>query len=626
MKKLLIAVVLGLLLVAALATTALADNGPHGQILNTDVDKCAACHRAHTAQTGDGFLLRTTDITAMCVACHNGSGAGTDVLKGQYEGTAYGDNLGQLYGGSFGCSPAVHTWNTKLGYAEGDTYSQCDPVTSIHSVKGAYDPTLGTITYNGTNDMTAGTKATGAGTVWGSGDLNSTADAWNGTTDALECTSCHSPHGKAGKYPDATTSNPTAAMWASTAAYANVGVNTAALYKSSPAAPATDYATYGGLDTGAPMASYRILRFQAEGSNGFEALTINAANTVTLGFWTGSISELWWRTGNTQTTAGITVRESLGARKNEAASTTTTYTNVHWYTLNNDYTKDNTVQVYRSRWDGAKWSAWESYCSQRGDPECRTFSYVRPALGDYKSGAAVTTQDARYMATSSGRVSTIYTCNNVNTTGLGTLPTEPSTGGDTSGVPVATFSGTWAGTYYYPCGVTNTTTISTYTTPVTLTGLGTNGGVALGGAVTSDAQRFDNSAPRSQLSFFCAECHDRYLAASLSTKDATPIVFNSRTNNSGDSTYTYRHSAGGSVACIDCHFSHGTASLMKTTNDEFAGATPNSVSQIFQGVTYSGLTDAAKADSYLLKLDQRMMCIKCHGTDIGFQYATNTAP
>jgi predicted CXXCH cytochrome family protein len=89
MKKLLLAVVLGLLFVAAFSTLALADNGPHGGF-NGSTEACASCHRAHSAVSSDGFLLVQADVYTLCTSCHDGTGAYTNVVDGYYDTTIPG--------------------------------------------------------------------------------------------------------------------------------------------------------------------------------------------------------------------------------------------------------------------------------------------------------------------------------------------------------------------------------------------------------------------------------------------------------------------------------------------------------------------------------------------------------
>ena len=177
MKKLLIALALGVVLVLALATVASADNGPHGSFTAT-TDACASCHRAHSAQFGSNALL-IMDPEQLCLSCHDGTGAGTNVEMCVYAqaganahygaaGTVVeGTDGASLFGGGFTDTLMATAWS------------------------GA---TLPNAAFNATPRVTTSTHSIGvAGTVWGSGAVNSA----NGSM-VLECTGCHDPHGTAG--------------------------------------------------------------------------------------------------------------------------------------------------------------------------------------------------------------------------------------------------------------------------------------------------------------------------------------------------------------------------------------------------------------------------------------------
>jgi predicted CXXCH cytochrome family protein len=166
MKKFLFALLLGGLLVLALATVALADNGPHGSFTAT-TDACAGCHRAHSAQYGSNALL-ITDPEALCMSCHSGgAGAYTNVANGVYGPGSEGTPGTSLFGGGFTNAFMATAWSG-AATANPAFNAVSRPTTSVHNV-GA------------------------SGTIWGSGADNST----NGTM-VLECTSCHDPHGNAG--------------------------------------------------------------------------------------------------------------------------------------------------------------------------------------------------------------------------------------------------------------------------------------------------------------------------------------------------------------------------------------------------------------------------------------------
>lgn len=449
MKKFLVAIVIGMLLVAALATTAAADNGPHGGFTST-TDKCAGCHRAHSAQDPAGFLL-VAPVEDICLSCHDGSGAYTNVVDGIWDTSIYsGATVAQgeagygLFAGGFTNAAIAHTWNGKDGYDATSTAPVPAAVTSTHNHDGVT-----------------------VGTIWGSGNIQAGAPTHGTLT--LECTSCHDPHGNAGRT--------------------------------------------GNVLTGTAIPSYRLLRFQPNGSNGFEAIG-GTGTTLT-----------YWNTGNGASTAGITVVDTAATNK--------------WYTVNNNATTDGTVQFYRSRYSGGAWTTWSSYVAGRGDYAGRSYVYMRPA--------------AVVSNVTNGALTTAITCKD----GSGNLPAYP-----TGAVGNWTFAG-------YPCAAT--------------TG-------ALFNNATINANGTGGAAGRAQLGYWCATCHDRYLANS-----------GSRTAASGDAHYMYRHNSSNTTPCVDCHVAHGTTSVMTNTNTNFASASLTS-------------------GSILLKTDERSVCIKCHGHDINFQY------
>ena len=273
MKKLLIALVLGLLLVAALATVASADNGPHGSFTPT-TDACASCHRAHTAQFGSNALLKSADVEALCLSCHSGIGAGTNVEDGVYVSGSEGTTGGSLFAGGFVNATMATAWSGKVT-ADAAFDATSKPVTSHHIL----------------NAQAA---------VWGSG-ANETASA----IMVMECTNCHSPHGNAG--------------WANAPiAPATVGT------KCNPALVATQ-------PCNVMVASYRLLRWQPTGSEGFTA----PATSVN---WSGGAFP---QGGTTTTTSGWTVPDNYATLGTE------------WYTIGTtgafavgDYNAGNANNAY----------------------------------------------------------------------------------------------------------------------------------------------------------------------------------------------------------------------------------------------------------------------------------------
>jgi predicted CXXCH cytochrome family protein len=237
MKKFLYAVLLGCLLVLALSITAQADNGPHGSFTAT-TDACASCHRSHTAQYGNNALL-IVDPETLCLSCHDGTGAATNVVDGVYVAAAgaatEGINGQSLWAGGFEHALMNSAWSGSFTFNPA-LVPQSRETTSMHSLATS-------------------------GIVWGSGANNSQAG-----NITLECTSCHDPHGTAG--------------W-------NVATNTR-------------------------VASYRLLRWQPQGSNGFAA-PVESVN------WSGGAFPT-----NASNVSGWLVPDTIAANGME------------WYTINSD--------------------------------------------------------------------------------------------------------------------------------------------------------------------------------------------------------------------------------------------------------------------------------------------------
>ena len=114
----------------------------------------------HTASTQK--ILSDSSQYNLCISCHDGSGADTDVSNGVYLGTAAGTQNAGLRGGGF-------------DYALMNT-----------SVNASFNATGTPVAV--TSDHAAGSSSLIA---WGSGSSGS------GETIGLECGNCHNPHGNA---------------------------------------------------------------------------------------------------------------------------------------------------------------------------------------------------------------------------------------------------------------------------------------------------------------------------------------------------------------------------------------------------------------------------------------------
>ncbi len=505
MKKLLFAMALGAILILALATTATADNGPHGGF-NGSTEACASCHRAHSAISSDGFLLVASDVYSLCTSCHDGTGAYTNVVDGYYDTAipgpdthgkgswagGWGDAGYGLFGGGFVNARMLTDYgnaSNEGGLANTTANAAADRNNSLTSWArmNAYDTSVasplavGRAATSNHDVSTAGRS----GTVWGSGNINAggtLANNWGAGTftgaTELECTSCHDPHGNAGK------------QW--------------------------------GSATGAPYPSYRILRFQPGGSNGFEV-----AGEV------GAGAAFYWNTAQTWSAANGIAAGYVGQTViPSVAGVQVPDTTVKWYSLNNNPALDRTVSSYSARYvPAAVNSPYVANFAGAGDYGGRYYAYKRPAV----------------------------TAFNITATSR-----------------VACFDGTTMTANAADCA-------------------GGTGGTA-----------FNNQAPHDVMGYWCATCHDRYLAPGLA----------SRSTDSGDPGYHYRHRAGasgatlagaGTYTCVDCHNAHGTAATAS--------------SALASNASYAG-------GSVLLKADNRAICLRCHAGAVNFFNVTTspTAP
>lgn len=156
------------------ATSATADGGPHRQRTSlAKLTSCGECHRAHTAESAK--LVAASSVSDLCLSCHGGTHTNEDVTKGLYNlaakdsTTPFSPNA-PLKGGGF----QFVTMND--GYVTSTVPSNV-ATTSAHQVVGSMFPS-----YTG-------------GTIWGSGSSASGAGLAN---FALQCSTCHDPHGGSG--------------------------------------------------------------------------------------------------------------------------------------------------------------------------------------------------------------------------------------------------------------------------------------------------------------------------------------------------------------------------------------------------------------------------------------------
>ena len=100
--------------------------------------------------------------------------------------------------------------------------------------------------------------------------------------------------------------------------------------------------------------------------------------------------------------------------------------------------------------------------------------------------------------------------------------------------------------------------------------------------------RGDPNGFNMQMTNWCTQCHTRYLAPS-----------GSRSTDSGDSIYMYRHTTAYNRTCTTCHVAHGTNAVM---DDGSYSA----------NVPYPDGSAPTGNNSRLLKVDNRGTCQLCH--------------
>lgn len=165
-------------------SAAFANFAIHGNYVN-DTDACAGCHRAHTsvssitwADAGGNnhsalLVSSATTMREFCYACHDSQGqsADTNVSDGLYYGTDYGANMGVLNGGGF------------ESFVDTPTTSQHQ---SLGAAWGAYG---GGYFGQGANGAT--------GNYTNTGNPKTSNLAGESNKIAMDCATCHDPHGSA---------------------------------------------------------------------------------------------------------------------------------------------------------------------------------------------------------------------------------------------------------------------------------------------------------------------------------------------------------------------------------------------------------------------------------------------
>ncbi|HET9476591.1 MAG TPA: cytochrome c3 family protein [Dehalococcoidia bacterium] len=169
--------------------TASADNGPHMIETGATPDKCASCHRIHTAKSD--FLFKSGGtVEAFCYSCHGNGGPGSDLAA--QEGTFYGETLvgppAQAPGAPYGGKTASTTVGLRAGGFDTARIDTTDPNNTLN----APPSNIGVLAVPETVNSWHEVDGTTAGTMWGNGAIGTVGA---GPSYALECISCHDPHG-----------------------------------------------------------------------------------------------------------------------------------------------------------------------------------------------------------------------------------------------------------------------------------------------------------------------------------------------------------------------------------------------------------------------------------------------
>jgi predicted CXXCH cytochrome family protein len=554
---------------------AFADNGPHKSTTNVmNEDRCAGCHRAHTASAA--YLLKD-DEQALCETCHGSlaGGSALDVKDGVgYTDSDRGTAAGALRGGGFDFA----------------LISSGSGVIARRQPNGPIVPALSA----GSGVATTSRHEMGTGTAWGGGATGA------GTSVALECGSCHDPHG--GANGGAATfrilkPNPgTGVMVGSVASAASNGTTISVVTAATTTLKTGQTVTLTGMlpDT------YNVsgLITVTDGTHfAFTPTTAPAAGSST-------------QNGLVLTSAG-----RVGTVTSVTADgTTVTYT----YTADPNWTLavGDVVNITGTSVTGYNLSSQKITAVGSG-----TFSITNAATAGSGTGGYVTMSNTAVAdvvdqpvtgtianAVASGGFIT-YTTSAATTLVSGNMVTissiSPSTLGG-SGIEVYVIDSTHfriksAVTDAYVSGGSFTTagTAYTYTSQNFWLQDDANGKRVKSADANGVASTTTVTALENNISRWCTTCHTRLLAGSGSYKTALTV------NGASDAMYTFRHRSdtntkgpgtmGDSPNCLTCHVSHGSNAQMGTLSN---------------GVTYPGSTLAGS--SFLLRVDSRGTCQMCH--------------
>ena len=541
-----------MLLAFGFASPAFADNGPHQSTSNVmNVDRCAGCHRAHTASAS--YLL-TQSESALCQTCH-GAAAGGSKLD-VFDGVAYGST------GASGATGA-HLASDAVGALRGGgfNYALLSSGSGVVSRALSSDghglvPALGA--------TSGGVKSTSAhdtgvsGTAWGGGgSIGATGATGAGTAVTLQCGSCHDPHGGAnagfgtfrilkvnpntgvmvGQVQTITGSNGSASVQITPVSSTGLVVNQ--IFTVTGVLPTSYNKTYQVVSVSAGVITANVITVGRDGTIASSPYTTAPGNYASGGAILTSAGVVGTvNSAVVNATNPVTVTYGLAAASNLTVGQVVSITGMNGSTTNGGLNISGQITAVSGT--GA------TSITVQGNPAAAAPS------GTYSSGGWVTLSNTAV----SDSASYNYTTTNYWAQDDTNNATEPAR--DSNGAPI------------------------------------------LASNATQTVTSLENNISR-----WCTTCHTRLLAGSGSYKTALTA------GGATDTMYAFRHRSdantngaaankamGDSPNCLTCHVSHGSNASMA---GQYSGAVGNP----------DGTTPSAP-DSFLLRVDNRGTCQMCH--------------
>lgn len=581
MRRLALLVAGGALWLVLAAIPALADGGPHQLAINNGTQglsgDCAACHRAHTAKAES---LLKEEMPGLCLACHDGTGATADVVDGyQYvpdgSGNPTGSVLGALRGGGFSY--------TLIDSSDAARVS----IGGTQTVTLSAVPTGGSFTlHTPSGDTIVAAGATAASVQTALQGLYGTSTAYIAGFSATNLSSTPANGGNvtvslntAGTVYTITFQNTlrlspqtliTVTAQSLTNASGPVTVATADTTQAGVRQMAAIPALTAGAQAAVPSTSTHegsgtVWGNGASGTVGATGVVLDCAKchnphgngqyrilqTTPGTDWTGATGVANW----TAPTTAVEVMDAATASTTLSAAATVSTTSLSvasaaGFPSSGQFTiyVDNEQMLVTAGQGTTSWTVTRGANGTTAAAHVNTSAvYARQALA---------AGQVRNYTVKAGNLTT-----NVNASGTGDY---------------------WR--YKYdPSGTANWTNfylkkddMNTGWSGTAPTNKAANGGVA-------------PASSTGLMTAWCIQCHTRYSTAPALSGGAGANA------DTGDPTYTFRHSTSSSVGCEQCHVSHGTSAAM--------------TAQFSSAVTFP---NGSPEDSALLKLPNRGTCNMCH--------------